>query len=65
MEDVTEQPDQKAGDAEMVDPKKKLDTMTGLNKDGSKVNRHSVQGFDNSYLARLDEPTPIQTADTS
>jgi hypothetical protein len=43
MADVTEQ---KAGDAEMVDPKKKLDTMTGLNKDGSKVNRHSVQGSD-------------------
>ena len=37
MEDVTEQPEEKAGDAEMVDPKKKLDTMTGLNKDGSKV----------------------------
>lgn len=36
MEDVTEQPEEKAGDAEMVDPKKKLDTMTGLNKDGSK-----------------------------
>jgi hypothetical protein len=46
MADVTEQPEQKAGDAEMVDPKKKLDTMTGLNKDGSKVNRHSVQGSD-------------------
>ena len=36
MEDVTEQPE-KSGDAEMVDPNKKLDVETGLNKDGSKV----------------------------
>jgi len=35
MQDVTEQPE-KALDAEMVDPKKKLDTFTGLNIDGSK-----------------------------
>lgn len=38
MQDVTEQPE-KALDAEMVDPKKKLDTFTGLNIDGSKVRR--------------------------
>ena len=43
MEDVTEQPEEKAGDAEMVDPKKKLDTMTGLNKDGSKVKNNHLK----------------------
>ena len=64
MEDVTEQPEQKGADAEMVDPNKKLDTFTGLNKDGSKVSTalKSVLNI-NLNKAHLDEPKTVQKTD--